>query len=46
MDINIFVFECESRNIDPGIALENQAVQAALANNDIEQLKEALDTQF
>lgn len=46
MSHNEFVIICHSRAIDPGVALENPAVKAALKANNYRDLVKALDEEF
>ena len=46
MTRNEFVAACAERTIDPALALENEAVRAALLARDRTAIIEALDTEF
>jgi len=46
MTKNEFVALCLERLIDPALALENDAVFAALMSKDYDALKSALDNEF
>ena len=41
-----FIYECETRTIDPEIALENEHVRDALLQRDDEHVRNILDAQF
>lgn len=46
MTANEFDAECTTRTIDPALALENDAVVAALRSRDDEEVRRLLDTEF
>lgn len=46
MTANEFAAECAARNIEPGVAICDEAVQAALRAWDNEAVRAALDERF
>ncbi len=46
MTYNQFIAECNSRLIEPSLALENNAIKQALCDKDDNKVKELLDREF